>query len=116
MDKSYHDDSLVFKGHLDKNVYQEVPQESDKNVFKKFKSLLEKYITNLTKRKVDYLTNFKWQSSNIYCTQKLHKYKTIQEAIALATGGFFNQKMSGQEWEIYMLNLPFYYHLCVASF
>ena len=33
---------------------------------------------------MDYLTNSKWQSSNIYCTPKVHKCKTIQEAIALS--------------------------------
>ena len=88
MDKSYYRDSLVFKGHLDNNVYQEVPLESDKNVFKKFKSLVEKYRSNLTKRKVDYLTNFKLQSSNIYCTPKLHKCKTSQETIGLSTDDY----------------------------
>ena len=88
MDKLYYRDSLVIKGHLDSNVYQEVPLDSDKKVFKNLKSLVEKYRSNLTKREVDYLTNFKWQSSNIYCTPKIHKCKTIQEAIALSTDDY----------------------------
>ena len=50
--------------------------------------MVEKYRSNLTKREVDYLTNFKWQSSNIYCTPKIHKCKTIQEAIALSTNDY----------------------------
>ena len=36
MDKSYYQDSLVIKGHLDSNFYQEVPLDSDKK--KSFKS------------------------------------------------------------------------------
>ena len=59
MDNLYYRDSLVIKGHLDSNVYQEVPLDSDKQVFQKLKSLVEKYRSNLTKREVDYLTNFK---------------------------------------------------------
>ena len=94
MDKSYCRDSLVVKGHLDSNVYQEVPRNSDKKVFEKLKFLVEKYRSNLSKREVAYLTNFKWQSSNIYSTPTVHKYKTIQEAIALTLiMKFFNQKI-----------------------
>ena len=59
MDNLYYRDSLVIKGHLDSNVYQEVPLDSDKQVFQKLKSLVETYRSNLTKREVDYLTNFK---------------------------------------------------------
>ena len=88
MDKSYCRDSLVVKGHLDSNVYQEVPRNSDKEVFEKLKFLVEKYRSNLSKREVAYLTNFKWQSSNIYSTPTVHKYKTIQEAIALSTDDY----------------------------
>ena len=73
---------MRFFGYLNSNVYQE-PLDSDKKGFQKLKSLLEKYRSNLTKREVDYLINFKRQSSNIYCTTKVHKFKTIRDAIAL---------------------------------
>ena len=33
MDKSFYQDSLVMKGHLDSTVYQEVPLDSHKKVF-----------------------------------------------------------------------------------
>ena len=42
MDKSYYRDSLVIKGDLDSNVYQEVTLDSNKKVFQKLKSLVEK--------------------------------------------------------------------------
>ena len=35
MDKSYYRDSLVIKGHLDSNLYQEVPLDSDKKKYLK---------------------------------------------------------------------------------
>ena len=79
---------MVIKGHLDSNIYQEVPVDSHKKVFKKLKPLVERYSNNLTEREVSYLTNFKWQSSNIYRTSKVHKCKTIQEAIALSTDDY----------------------------
>ena len=47
--------------------------------------LVEKYRSSLTKKDVDCLTNFKWQSSNTYCTLKVHKCKSIQEVITLST-------------------------------
>ena len=83
MDKSCYRDSLAIKRQLDSNVYQELSLDSDKRVFKKLKSLVEKYKGNLTKRKVVYLTKFRWQTSHIYCTPKVHKCITIQEAITL---------------------------------
>ena len=46
--------------------------------------MVKKDRSNLTKKEVDYLTNFKWQSSNNYCTPKVHKCKRIQEAIAFS--------------------------------
>ena len=33
MDKSFHQDFLVIKGHLDSNIYQEVPLDSNKKSF-----------------------------------------------------------------------------------
>ena len=85
MDKSYYRDYLVIHGYFDSNVYQDVPLESDKNVFQKLKYLVKKVQSKLTKNEVDYLTNFKWQSQNIYCTPKVHQCKAIQEAIAPST-------------------------------
>ena len=46
---------------------------------------VEKYRSSLTKKDVDYLTNFKWQGSNTYCALKVHKCKSIQEGVILST-------------------------------
>ena len=71
-------------GDLDSNDYEELQRESDEKDFEKLKSLEERQKSNLTKSKVDYLMNFKWQSSSIYCTPKFRKCKTNQEARALS--------------------------------
>ena len=82
MDKTYYRDHLVNKEHLHSKVYKEVPLDSDKPL------LVEKYKSNLTSKEIKYLTDFKWQSSNIYCTPKIHKCKSIQEAIVLANDDY----------------------------
>ena len=49
------------------------------------KSFLERYRSNLTNREVNYLINFKWQSSNIRSTVLSSKFaneELIQELIA----------------------------------
>ena len=81
MNKAYYCDHLVNKGHLHSNLYKEVPLDSDKKVYKQLLLLVEKYKSNLTLEEIKYLTDFKWQSPNIYCTPKIYKYKSIQEAI-----------------------------------
>ena len=88
MDETYYREHLVNKEHLHSKVYKEVPLDSDKKVYKQLPLLVEKYKSNLTSKEIKYLTDFKWQSSNIYCTPKIHKCKSIQEAIVLANDDY----------------------------
>ena len=46
---------------------------------------MSKYKSNLTSKEIKYLTEFKWQSSNIYCTPKIHKCKSLQEVAVQAS-------------------------------
>ena len=78
MDKTYDRDHLVNKEHLYSKLYREVPLDSDRRVYKQLLLFVEKYKSNLTSKEIKYLTDFKWQSSNIYCTPKIHKCKSIQ--------------------------------------
>ena len=73
MDKTYHREHLVNKEHLHSNVHKEVPLDSDKKGYKQLLLLVEKYKSNLTSKEIKCLTDFKWQSSNMYCTPKIHK-------------------------------------------
>ena len=78
MDKTYDRDHLVNKEHLYSKLYREVPLDSDRRVYKQLLLFVEKYKSNLTSKEIKYLTDFKWQSSNIYCTPKINKCKSIQ--------------------------------------
>ena len=78
MDKTYDRDHLVNKEHLYSKLYREVPLDSHRRVYKQLLLFVEKYKSNLTSKEIKYLTDFKWQSSNIYCTPKIHKCKSIQ--------------------------------------
>ena len=84
MDERYYLDHLGKKQHLHSKVYKEVPLDWDKKVYEQLLLLGEKYKANLTSKEIKYLTDFKWQSSSIHCMPKIHKCKSIQEAIVLA--------------------------------
>ena len=88
MDETYDRDQLVNKEHLYSKVYREVSLDSDRKVYKQLLLFVEKCKSNLTSKEIKYLTDFKLQSSNIYCTPKIHKFKSIQEAIVLANDDY----------------------------
>ena len=81
MDKTYYHDHLGSKEHVHNNVYKQVPIDSDKKVYKQLLLLVEKYKSNITLKKIKQLTDFKWQSSNVCWRPKIHKCKSVQEAI-----------------------------------
>ena len=87
MDKTYYRGHLVNKEHFHSNLYKEVPLDSDKRSLQTV-LLVEKYKSNLTSKEIKYLTDFKRQCSNIYCTTKIHKWKSIEEAIVLANNDY----------------------------
>ena len=105
MDKTYYRDHLVNKEHLHSKVYKEVPLDSDKKVYKQLPLLVEKYKSNLTSKEIKYLTGFKWQSSNIYCTPKTHKCKStfIYRYIDIYNLHFFEQKIYIHQVLIYLI-------------
>ena len=61
---------------------------SNKKDLHKLNSFVEKYRSDLINRVVDYLINCKWQGSNMYCTPKVRKFKSIQEAIAISNDNY----------------------------
>ena len=87
-DKKYYRDHLVNKEHLHSYVYKEIPLDSNKKVYKQLNLFVEKYKSNLTSKETKYLTDSKWQSSNICCACKVQKCKSVQEAIALANDDY----------------------------
>ena len=87
-DKKYYRDHLVNKEHLHSYVYKEIPLDSNKKVYKQLNLFVKKYKSNLTSKETKYLTDSKWQSSNVCCTYKVQKCKSVQEAIALANDDY----------------------------
>ena len=68
--------------HLnDNNTYKKTNEGCDQKVRKALISLTKKYEDILSKQESSYLTNFKFQTSNFYGLPKIHKSKTISEAI-----------------------------------
>ena len=79
MDKDYYEEHIIKDGHLSNPIYKVVPENSDKKVFNNLIKLIEKYKSNLTKKEIDYITNYKWTTSQFKCLPKIHKCKSIQE-------------------------------------
>ena len=73
MNKEFYKVIQLVMPHLRSNVYKEVPIDSDKKVFKDLAQYIKKYETILTKNEINYLTNFKFASSQFYCLPKVHK-------------------------------------------
>ena len=82
MDKKFYHDKLIMRDHLDnKNIYKEIDMDTDKKVFLDLKSLINIHKDCLTKKEIDYITNYVWESSNFYIRPKVHKCKSLLERI-----------------------------------
>lgn len=81
MTKEFYRDRLVMEGHLTTSSYKKVNENCDKIVFSKIKDHIQNYKEILTKNEIDYITNFKWESSNFYVLPKVHKSDKIIEIV-----------------------------------
>ena len=87
MDKNYYKDQLVMR-HLLSNAYKEVSRDSDKKVFKNLLEHIKKHKDIFSKKEMDYLTNFKFSSSQFYCFPKIHQSEIIKNAVKLQNSGY----------------------------
>ena len=81
MDKSYYRDYLVLENHLNDNAYKKIDQNEDRQVIKKLNTLLLNYEERLTRKEVDFISNFEWKTSNFYVFPKIHKCKEMIQKI-----------------------------------
>ena len=65
----------------DKNTYKELDKNIDSSIMNKIKKLTKEHETELTKKEIKYLTDFKYQSSQLYGLPKIHKSDTINKKI-----------------------------------
>ena len=87
MDKDYCHDKMM-ELLSDRETYQELNSNIDKQKHNKIKKLTARYKNNLTAQKIKYLTNFNYQDSNLYGLPKVHKSKTITEKIKSTTNQY----------------------------
>ena len=57
----------------DKDTYQKLDTNIDKQILKKIKNLTKTYKEELTEKEINYLTNFSYKTSQLYGLPKVHK-------------------------------------------
>ena len=78
MDVDFYRNKLVIEDHLSSNTYRKVDNNCDKTVMTQLNKHVQTYKKHLTIKEQDYITNFKWQSSNFYVLPKIHKSNEIK--------------------------------------
>ena len=81
MDKDFYRDKLIVSDHLNSETYCIADKDNETKVLKGLKNLTEKHQTCLTKKELKYITKNDYQPSNFYALPKIHKNKTIIEAM-----------------------------------
>ena len=61
--------------------YTEISENQDKAILQKIKKLLLKHSSTLTDKEKEFVTEFEYKESSFYGLPKVHKSKTIKEAI-----------------------------------
>ena len=79
MDVPFYRDKMVLKDHLDTETYREANKNSDNEVLKNIKDLMDKHRSCLKDKEYEYITKFEWSTSNFYVLPKIHKCKAIIE-------------------------------------
>ena len=82
MNTQYYRDKLVLGDHLLTDSYKKVNQDRDDTVMVQVKELVERHSACLTKKEKEYMINEEWQTSEMYVLPKVHKSRSIIEAIS----------------------------------
>ena len=80
MNKSHHM-TMVYSQLDDGITYKRLSMSSDKTIIEKLSKLVNKYERELTKKEIDYLSNFIYKTSNFYGLPTVHKSDVIAKAI-----------------------------------
>ena len=76
-----HYKKMVLEQLEDKQTYKTTSSNCDKNVMTTILTHCKKYKDNLTKAEISYISNFQMRTSNFYGLPKVHKSKSIKEAV-----------------------------------
>lgn len=77
MSTEFYRDKLVLNDHINTPTYQKTDNQADKKTFQDLKKLMRKHEKCITKNELKYVTEYEWQSSNMYVQPKIHKNKSI---------------------------------------
>lgn len=80
MDKDYYKNKVMEQLN-DEEYYLKQTNSNDKLTIRKLKLLVEEHAKSLTDKEIAYLCDFTPKESNFYGLPKVHKSKTIQEAV-----------------------------------
>ena len=81
MNSEYYRDKLVLADHLHSSSYEKVNADSDDNVVEELNELVRKHSTCLTEKETAYIKDEEWRTSEFYVLPKVHKSKSIIEAV-----------------------------------
>ena len=81
MDKQFYKNKLVLRDHLDQSTYEKCHEKEDIRTFKELKKLVNTHKDCLTKKEIDYVTNYEWKTSNFYVQPKVNKCKILKDII-----------------------------------
>ena len=76
MDKKYYIDHIVLNGYLNNPIYNSIPSTTDQKVFQNLNKLVDKYLSDLTKKENEYVLNV-LKTSKFYSIIKTPKCKSI---------------------------------------
>ena len=65
----------------DQSAYQLIQSDEDAKLMKKIQNFVVQYETELTNKEISYLTHFEFKTSNLYCLPKVHKSKSVEQAM-----------------------------------
>ena len=80
MDAKFYNEKMCNILH-DEFTYKQLEKNIDNKTRKLIEKLTEKYKASLTKKEIDYLTKFQFNSSNLYGLPKIHKSTIINNEI-----------------------------------
>ena len=86
MNSEYYRNKLVLADHLYTDSYEEVNQDSDDGVITQLNDLVSKHSSCMTEKEIEYVKNPEWRTSEFYVLPKVHKSKSIIEAVRNTNG------------------------------
>ena len=91
MDKTFYKEQTE-KMLLGTEYYTQLDQNPHTEIMKKYKTLLNKYRTELSEKEFDYLPKFECKRSNFYGLPKIHKNEDINDACSTTSSNYVELK------------------------